>query len=128
MSFAREDSNHKATGSRGWGQKALIYNALNHPEILASKPGYSNQSALNTMDSQVEPDELNLSNGLAAMLVDRIVIHKNKEGTCSGSNAAEQLRKHKATAEENLRALEKRITAGLLAAAGKFHLSSQVRD
>ena len=76
MSFAREDSNHKATGSRGWGPKALNYNALNHPEILASKPGYSNESALNTMDSRVEPDELNLSNALAAMLVDRIDIHR----------------------------------------------------
>ncbi len=80
------------------------------------------------MDSRVEPDELNLSNALAAMLVDRIDIHKNKEGTCSKSNAAEQLRKRKATAEENLRAQEKWITAGVLAAAGKFHLSSQVRD
>jgi hypothetical protein len=104
----------------------LNYNALTHPEILAMKPGHSNLSALNYMKTEVEPEELNLSTGLAATLVEKIVLHKNKVGACSRENAAENLRKHKATAKDNLNAQDKRITARLLAAAGKFHLSKDV--
>ena len=38
------------------------------------------------------------------------------------------MRKRKATAEQHLRFHDKRVTAGLLASAGKFHLSEDVRD
>jgi tRNA G46 methylase TrmB len=38
------------------------------------------------------------------------------------------MRKRKATAEESICSHNKRITAGLLAAAGKFCLSADVRD
>jgi hypothetical protein len=61
-------------------------------------------------------------------LVDRIVVHKMKEANRSGTNAADHLRKRKATAEANIASQEKRITAGLLAAAGKFHLCEDVRN
>jgi len=97
-----------------------------HPEILAMKPGHSNPSVLNSMKTEVEPEEMNLSSGLAATLGEKIFPHKNKVGACSRENAAENLRKHKAAAEDNLRAQNKRITAGLLAAASKFHLSKDV--
>jgi hypothetical protein len=101
----------------------LNYNVLTHPEILASKPGYNKESALSTLKMEVVPEDLNLSDGLVATLVDKIVLHKNKDGARSGSNAADQQKKQKATAEENLWAQDKRITAGILAAAGKFQLS-----
>jgi len=127
-SFAREETNRKAVVHRGWGPRPLNYNALTHPEILATKPGYSNGSVLNSLNTDVKPEELNFGSGLAATLVEKIVLHKNKEGACSGENALEKLRKRKATAEENLKAQDKRITAGLLAATGKFHLSEDVRD
>jgi hypothetical protein len=58
-SFANVDANCKATSCRGWGPKALNYNALNHPEIIASKSGNTPQSALNLIESQVQPDQLN---------------------------------------------------------------------
>ena len=106
----------------------MNYNVLTHPEILASKPGYNKESALSTLKMEVVPEDLNLSDGLVAMLVDKIILHKNQEGARSGSNAADQQKKRKATAEENLRAQDKRITAGLLAAAGKFQLSEEVRN
>ncbi len=106
----------------------MNYNALTHTEILASKPGYNKESALSTLKTEVVPEDLNLSDGLVAMLVDKIILHKNKEGARSGSNAADQQKKRKATAEENLRARDKRITAGLLAVAGKFQLSEKVRN
>ncbi len=101
----------------------MNYNVLTHPEILASKPGYNKESALSTLKMEVVPEDLNLSDGLVATLVDKIVLHKNKDGARSGSNAADQQKKQKATAEENLWAQDKRITAGILAAAGKFQLS-----
>jgi hypothetical protein len=41
-SFVREETNRKAVVHRGWGHRPLNYNALTHPEILATKPGYSN--------------------------------------------------------------------------------------
>ncbi len=75
---------------------------------------------------EVDPEDLILSDGLVAMLVDKIVLYKSKEIARSGSNAADQQKKRKATAEEHLRAQENRITAGLLAAAGKFQLSEDV--
>jgi hypothetical protein len=83
---------------------------------------------LNSLNTDVKPEELNLGSGLAATLVEKIVLHKNKEGAFSRENVLENLRKRKATAEDNLKAQDKRITAGLLAAAGKFHLSEDVHD
>ncbi len=90
----------------------MNYNALNHPEIITSKPGNTHQSALDLIESQVQPDQLNLSGGLATMMVDRIVVHKMKEANHSGINAADHLRKRKATAEANIASQEKQITAG----------------
>ncbi len=101
-SFSREETNKWAILNRGWEPKALNYNALTHPEILAFKPGYNKESAVNTLKTEVDPEDLNLSDGLAAMLVEKIVLHKNKEGTHSESNAAHQQKKCKATAKENL--------------------------
>jgi hypothetical protein len=101
---------------------------LLHPEVLTSKPGYKNDSKVEVLNSQVAPESLNLSEGLTGTLVERIVIHKTKEAEQCGSNAVERMRRRKATAEENLRSHDKRITAGLLAAAGKFRLAEDVRD
>jgi hypothetical protein len=81
------------------GPKVLNYNALNHPEIIFLKPGITHKSALNTIESQVQPGELNLSGGLAAMLVNRIAVHKMREANHSGTNAANHVRNCKATAE-----------------------------
>ncbi len=123
-SFARTKSNQKATLHRGWGPKALNYNVLCHPEIATSHNG-STHSSLPT--STVPAEELNLSQGLSGTLVDRIVVHKNREAT-DGDDALEQMRKRKATAEEQIKSQNKRMTAGLLASSGHFHLSVDVRD
>jgi hypothetical protein len=61
-------------------------------------------------------------------LADKIFVHKAKEAENSGSNAVEQMHKRKATAEENLRSHNKWITAGLLAAAGRYQLSEDICD
>jgi hypothetical protein len=76
----------------------------------------------------VKPEELNLSQGLAKTLVDKIYIQKAKEAQLSGNIAIEAVRKRKATAEEHLRSHNKHVAAGMLAAAGKFQLSEDNGD
>jgi hypothetical protein len=72
-SFARKQTNIKAISTRGWGPRALNYNALPYPEVLTLKPGYCNNGTeLSTLSSNVTPEELNLSPGLAGTLVDKI--------------------------------------------------------
>jgi len=91
---------------------------------LSSKPGQKQSLAL--PDSQVCPDELNLSGGITATLIDRIVIHKNKEASTSGEGAFERMRKRKETAEAKIASKSSRMTAGLLASSGQFLLSRNV--
>ncbi len=128
-SFAWIETNRQAILKRGWGPRKLNFNALCHPEVLTSKPGYcTKKKGIDALDSQVAPDELSLSEGLVGSLVDKIYVHKAKEAENSGSNAVEWMRKQKATAEENFRSHNKGITAGLLAAAGRYHLSEDIHD
>jgi hypothetical protein len=128
-SFARKQTNRKAISTRGLGPRALNYNALLYPEIPTLKPGYHNTGTeLSTLDSNTTLEELNLSHGLVGTLVYKIYIHKAKEAELSGANAVDQVKKWKATAEENLWSHDKWVTAGLIAAAGKFRLSEDIRD
>jgi len=127
-SFERVDTNRQAISRRGWGPKALNFAALCHPEVLATKPGFAKKTDMNTLDTNVKPEELNLSKGLSGTLVDKICLYKTKESENSGTNAVERMRKRKATAEQHLKSHDKRITAGLIAAAGKFHLGEDIRD
>ncbi len=93
-SFARTQTNHKAISTRGWGPRVLNCNALLHPEVLTSKPGYHNNGTeLSMLDSNVTPEELNLSQGLAGTLVDKICIYKAKEGELSDANAVDRVKK-----------------------------------
>jgi hypothetical protein len=65
---------------------------------------------------------------LAGTLVDKIFVYKTKEADNSGTNAVERMRKKKATAEQHIQSHDKRITAGLLAAAGRFQLGEEIRN
>jgi hypothetical protein len=128
FSFARTEQNQTATGSRGWGPRALAYNALLHPEILTSKSSNGAEGPISQLDSAVDPEQLNLTEGIASTLVDRIVMYKNREAHLNGDGAEEMRRKRKATAEERINSHEKRLSAGLLAAAGRYQLDSNVLD
>ncbi len=121
-------TNIKAVAHRGWGPKALNYNVLLHPEILATKQGAKKEGLTTGLQMNVAPEDLNLSEGLSAMLVERIVDYKVKEASRNGVGADEQRRKRKATAKKRLRSHDKRILSCLLAAAGHFHLGAEVRD
>ena len=108
-SFARVRTNIKAVTSRGWGPKALNYNCLLHPEIQATKHGTTGKPHTLALETTAAPEDLNLSDGLAATLIDRIVLYKNGEANQNGTDADEQRRKHKETAEERLQSQDKQI-------------------
>jgi hypothetical protein len=77
--------------------------------------------------SSTASEELNLCGRLAATLVDRKVLYKNKE-VLNGVDAYEERQKQKATAEGRLHSQDKRFSAGLLASADRFNLGTEVWD
>jgi hypothetical protein len=129
-SFARVETNRNAVLHQGWGSKALNMNVLLHPEIVATKHLTSDNSSstFNNPSSLLSPSELNISEGLAGTLVDRIVFESNREAATRGSNVAEITKKRKETAAKKLENHEKRCTAGLLASAGRFSLGVDVLE
>ena len=130
VSFARVETNQKAVLHRGWGPKALNMNVLRNPEILAIMPNATKDlmGRSQGLDSKITPTDLNINEGLAGTLVDRIVLESNKYATERGSSIAEITRKQKETALKSLENHEKRCTAGLLASAGKFSLGLDVLE
>jgi hypothetical protein len=72
---------------------------LCHPEELTTKPGFKRNTDVGTLDTNICPEELNLSKGLAGTLVDKIFVYKTKEANNTGTNSVERMRKWKVTAE-----------------------------
>jgi hypothetical protein len=75
--------------------------------------------------TNVTANEINLTEGLSGTLVDRIVIHRNREAL-NGEDALDRMRKRKAMANEQILFKNKQMTAGLLASSGHFCLSNEV--
>jgi hypothetical protein len=130
LSFARVNTNKKAVLHRGWGPRALNKNVLLLPEILATKPSSTEEETKtsNDLSSSLPPSELNLSQGLAGTLVERIVVESNREAHLRGSNIIDIRKKRHETAKKNLENHEKRCTAGLLASSGQFNLGTDVLE
>jgi hypothetical protein len=120
-SFAHTKTNWNAILNWGWGPKALNYNVLCHKEVASMQKGPCN--SLPTTD--VTENEINLTEGLSGTLVDQIVIHRNREAL-TGEDALDQMRKRKATANEQIMLKNKRMTTGLLASSCHFCLSNKV--
>jgi hypothetical protein len=72
-----------------------------HPEILTLRPRTSTNHPVDALESQALPEELNLSEGLAATLVERIMIQKKLKASHNGIDANEQMRNWKAMAQES---------------------------
>jgi hypothetical protein len=84
---------------------------------LASKPKNGEQLTTKKMaTSSLSVADLNLSEGLAGTLIDRIVNEKNKENRAITFDEVRD--KHRATARQSLENHEKRCSAGLITAAG----------
>ncbi len=97
-------------------------------QAVKQSPDCKKNRDVSTLDTNVCPDELYLSEGLAGTLVDKIFVYETKEANNSGTNAVERMRKRKATAEQHVQSHDNRITAGLLVAAGRFQLGEEIRN
>jgi hypothetical protein len=83
-SFDRVASNRKAIAERGWGP--LNYNLLLHPEINLNQTNGGVQ-----LQSTIQPEDLNLTSGLAGSMTEKIVLFRAREAARSGENATEML-------------------------------------
>jgi hypothetical protein len=103
VSFARVEMNRKAVLHRGWGPKALNMNVLKNPEIMATVPNVSKDlmGRSQGLNSKMPATELNINEGLAGTLVNRIVLESNKYAAERGSCISEITRKQKETALKN---------------------------
>jgi hypothetical protein len=129
-SFVRVETNWNAVLHQGWGPKFLNMNVLLHSVIVATKHLTSKNSSktFNGPSSLLLPLELNISEGLAGTLVDRIVFESNREAATRGSNVAEITKKWKETVAKKLENHKKHCTAGLLASAGRLSLGEDVLE
>jgi hypothetical protein len=93
---------------------------------LASKPkdGSTLPQQKTFLSSTVSAAKLNPSDGLAGRLIDRIV--KAKHTDSRDVTLAEMREKRCATARKSLDEHEKRCSAALIAAAGKFSLDENI--
>ena len=129
VSFARKETNINAMNARGWGPRALNKNCLTHPEVVAMKPkapGYNLMSTdLCAGTSTLSPADLNLTEGLAGTLTDRLVAYKNENDRRMGVNRGQITAKRRETAKAAIEQ-NKRLNAGLLVCSGTFHLGPEV--
>jgi hypothetical protein len=63
----------------------MNYNILLHPEVSRKMQNST------TQDTTISPEQLNLTDGLAGTLTDKIVKYMNREATRNGENATEIL-------------------------------------
>jgi hypothetical protein len=112
------------------GTEGVEHERPKEPEILTTKPN-SKKDLMGTsqdLTSKITPTDLNINEGLAGTLVDRIVLESNKYAAERGGSIAEITRKRKETALKRLENHKKHCTAGLLASAGKFSLGLDVLE
>jgi hypothetical protein len=128
-SFARVLTNKKAIAERGWNP--LNHVLLLHPEIqLTNKTATTASSTDPASDTitTVQPESLNLTEGLAGTLMDQIVEFRNREDSRNGVNLEEQALRRQETSQANIDEHRGRLTAGLLASSGQFALGPTVLD
>ncbi len=121
-SFAKVETNRKAVLTRGWGPKALNYNVLLHKEII----GTNRSKASSQLTSTIEPNDLNITEGLAGTLVDRICLKYNEESRQHDGAAEEQKKKRQDAAKEKLEKHKKRVSVGLLVSSGQYRIDETV--
>jgi hypothetical protein len=124
-SFAKVESNKKAVLTRGWGPKTLSYNVLLHKEITATKQS-NEASSSSQLTSGIDPSNLNLKDGLAGTLLERICLKYNEDSQRNGSTAEERKKKRQETAKEKLEKHEKRVSSGLLVSSGQYRIDKTV--
>jgi hypothetical protein len=146
-----EQQNKTAIAERGWGP--LNYYCLLHPEIMAthqhnasnnnnhgkesnSRDGARSTNIMNSHSSQQAgvPDscliaeQLNLSQGLAGSLIDRILDTRIRDDARNGVNREENRLKKIESALEVINSKSKHYSAGTHVAAQRYLLGPEVLD
>jgi len=70
-------TNIKAVAERGWG--LLNFNCLMHLELQMTTSQQGNQGTWARAETVVAPQQLNLNDGMAGTLSDKVVEYKNRE-------------------------------------------------
>jgi hypothetical protein len=129
-SFARVETNKTAIAERGWGP--LNYNILLHDEIQLTSTSQSEHLNSSMEErtiavSTITPAGLNLNRGIAGILLDKVIVYRNREDARNGINLDDLARQRKETALQAI-AQNKRYTAGLHVAAGRFKLGTETLE
>lgn len=75
--------------------------------------------------SSLGPEDVNISEGLAGTLVDRLVAHRNEHDRCNGVNRVDVQAKQRKTAQTAIEN-NKKLTAGLIVCAGTCRLGQDI--
>ena len=107
----------------------MNYNLLLRPEIqLSSSSNLQTEANNNQLASFIPPSGgLNLSQGIISTLVDQVAQYRNREDARNGINLDKLARQRKETVLR-ANASNKRYTAGLCVAAGRYLLGPEVVD
>jgi hypothetical protein len=107
--ISRVNTNKKAVLNTGSGPRVLNKNVLLFPETLDMKPSSTKEDTKmsDELSSSLPPNELNISHGLEANLVECIVIESNRESHLQCSNIIEIRKKHHETAKKDMENNEK---------------------
>jgi len=114
------------TTSNALNEQPTNYNTLLHDEIQLTAVS-ATQTELNAAISTITPAGLNLKEGITGTLLDKVIEFRNKEDSRNGINLDQMGRQRKESALWAL-AQNKRYTAGLLVAAGRFKLGTEALD
>ena len=114
------------TTSNALNEQPTNYNTLLHDEIQLTAVS-ATQTELNAAITTITPAGLNLKEGITCTLLDKVIEFRNKEDSSNGINLDQMARQRK---ESALWAItqNKRYTAGLLVAAGRFKLGTEALD
>jgi len=114
------------TTSNALNEQPTNYNTLLHDEIQLTAVS-ATQTELNAAITTITPAGLNLKEGITGTLLDKVIEFRNKEDSRNGINLDQMARQRKESALWAI-AQNKRYTAGLLVAAGRFKLGTEALD
>ena len=88
--FAQVRTTLKAVADQGWGP--FNFKCLLHPELQIMAPGQDNPPGMYaSTEMSVPPQQLNLIDGMAGTLINKVVEYKNQEQARTGEDMADQV-------------------------------------
>ena len=124
-SFAWLQTNRNVIAKRGWGP--LTYNVLLLKEVESTKPGFNDASTTQSNIPLVPVKALNLTEGFAGTIPERICNHYNREAARNGIDMDSIARQRQETAQAGIDS-GRNYTAGLHFSAGHVAIGADVHE